>query len=53
VVDLLEKPELARQEQIVAVPTLVKTSPQPQKIMIGDFANEDKLLKGLGMEAAT
>jgi len=50
VVDLLEKPEMARQEQIVAVPTLVKTSPMPQKIMIGDFSNEDRVLKALGFE---
>ena len=51
VVDLLEKPEMARQEQIVAIPTLVKTSPMPQKIMIGDFSNEDRVLKALGFES--
>ncbi len=50
VVDLLEKPELARQEQIVAIPTLMKTSPKPQKIMAGDFSNEERVLKALGVE---
>jgi circadian clock protein KaiB len=50
VVDLLEKPEMARTEQIVAVPTLMKTSPQPFKVMIGDFSNEERVLKALGLE---
>ena len=50
VVDILEHPEVARQQQIVAVPTLVKTSPLPERTMIGDFANEERLLKGLGVE---
>ncbi len=52
VVDLLEHPELARLDQIVAVPTLVRTSPDPKKIMIGDFSEEDKVLKNLGIERA-
>jgi circadian clock protein KaiB len=50
VVDLLEKPEMARQEQIVAIPTLMKTSPKPEKIMIGDFTDEARVLKALGVE---
>ena len=52
VIDLLEKPEMARQEQIVAIPTLVKTSPKPEKVIIGDFSNEDRVLKALGFEPA-
>ena len=52
VIDILEKPEMARQEQIVAIPTLVKTSPKPEKVMIGDFSNEDRVLKALGFEPA-
>ena len=52
VVDLLEHPEVARQEQIVAIPTLMKTSPKPEKVMIGDFSNEDRVLKALGFEPA-
>jgi len=51
VIDLLEKPEMARQEQIVAIPTLMKTSPKPEKIMVGDFSNEDRVLKALGFES--
>jgi len=50
VIDLLDRPELARQEQIVAIPTLMKMSPLPQKLMVGDFTNEEKVLKALGFE---
>ena len=50
VVDLLEQPEQARQNQIVAVPTLIKSEPQPHKIMIGDFTDEGRVLKALGIE---
>ncbi|MBI2830626.1 MAG: circadian clock protein KaiB [Chloroflexi bacterium] len=49
-VDLLETPEVARQEQIVAIPTLMKMSPLPQKLMVGDFTDEAKVLKALGIE---
>lgn len=51
VIDLLEKLELARQEQIVAIPTLMKMSPLPQWLMVGDFTSEEKVLKALGLEA--
>ncbi len=47
VVDLQEKPELARQDQIVVVPTLVKMTPVPQKILVGDMSDVDKVLRGL------
>lgn len=49
-VDLLETPEAARQEQRVAIPTLMKTWPLPQKLMVGDFTDEAKVLKTLGIE---
>ena len=50
VVDLLEHPEQAKAQQIVAVPTLVRDSPGPERKMIGDFSQEEKLLKNLGLE---
>jgi circadian clock protein KaiB len=50
VVDLLEHPEIARQEQIVAVPTLVKLAPKPERILVGDFSQTEKTLKGLDVE---
>ncbi len=47
VVDLWETPGLARQDQIVAIPTLVKMAPKPKRILVGDFSNLGKVLKGL------
>ena len=50
VVDILEQPDLARQEQIVAVPTLFKLSPKPNRVLIGDFTDKEQVLKGLDVE---
>jgi circadian clock protein KaiB len=50
VVDLQEKPELARRDQIIAVPTLVKMDPEPKKVLVGDFSNVEKVLRALGVE---
>lgn len=50
VVDLLENPKLARQDQILAVPTLVRRLPQPIKKIIGDLSKTEKVLLGLNIE---
>ncbi len=50
VVDLLEKPEVAKRDQIVAVPTLVKMQPGPERVMVGDFSKVERVLKGLDIE---
>lgn len=47
VVDLLEKPQLAEGDQILAIPTLVKKVPEPVRKIIGDLSNEEKVLVGL------
>jgi circadian clock protein KaiB len=47
VVDLLENPRLAVQDQILAVPTLVRKLPQPIRKIVGDLSNLDHLLVGL------
>jgi len=47
VVDILERPEAAREQQIVAVPTLLKLSPEPRRVLVGDFSNTERVLKGL------
>jgi len=47
VVDLLERPELARRDDILAIPTLVRQLPPPVKKIIGDLSNEDRVLVGL------
>ncbi len=47
VVDILKNPEAASDEQIVAIPTLVKKSPLPVRRVIGDLSNTERLLVGL------
>ena len=47
VIDLLENPELAKGDQILALPTLVRKLPEPVKKIIGNLANEEKVLVGL------
>ncbi|WP_458072299.1 circadian clock KaiB family protein [Rhodanobacter sp. BL-MT-08] len=47
VIDLTVTPQLAAGDQIVALPTLVRTLPPPLKRVIGDLSNTDKVLVGL------
>ncbi|CBN54143.1 MULTISPECIES: circadian clock KaiB family protein [Kamptonema] len=47
VIDLLQNPELAKQDQILAIPTLVRKLPQPIRQIIGDLSNQEKVLVGL------
>src|SRR4051812_18902766 len=49
VVDLLEQPQLAAGDQILAVPTLVRKVPVPIRKIIGDLSNEEKVLVGLNI----
>src|SRR5471030_2807882 len=48
-VDLRENPQLARGDQIVAVPTLVRRLPLPLRTIIGDMSNSVRLLVGLDL----
>jgi circadian clock protein KaiB len=47
VIDLGVKPELARQDQIVAIPTLVRKLPEPIRKIIGDLSNTERALVAL------
>ena len=47
VIDLLVNPQLAEGDQILAIPTLVRTVPAPIRKIIGDLSNEQKVLVGL------
>src|ERR1700675_4733610 len=47
VIDLLEDPTMARGDQIVAVPTLIRKLPHPVRKIIGDLSNTDRVLVGL------
>ena len=50
VVDVFQQPTLARDEQIIAVPTLIKHSPLPVRRIVGDLANEHRVLAGLDLK---
>ena len=52
VVDLLLHPQLARGDQIVAIPTLVRKLPQPIRKVIGDLSNVERTLVGLQLRPA-
>ncbi len=52
VVDLLVNPTLAKGDQIVAVPSLVRQLPPPVKKIIGDLASEERVLVGLDLRSA-
>jgi len=49
VIDLLQNPKLAADDQILAVPTLVRKLPTPVKKIIGDLSNEERVLVGLNL----
>ncbi len=50
-IDLLHDPALARGDQILAVPTLVRRTPEPVKKIIGDLSNTQRVLTGLDLAA--
>jgi circadian clock protein KaiB len=49
IIDILEQPTLARDEQIVAVPTLIKKLPDPLRKLIGDMSDKEKVLLGMDL----
>ena len=53
IIDLLENPLLARGDQILAVPTLVRRLPEPIKKIIGDLSNSERVLVGLDIRPST
>ena len=53
VVDLLQNPQLAREDQIVAIPTLVRKLPEPLRKIIGDLSNSERVLVGLELRGVS
>jgi circadian clock protein KaiB len=53
IVDLMENPGRAKEDQIVAIPTLVRQLPPPLKKIIGSLADEERVLVGLDLRSAT
>lgn len=51
VIDVYQQPLIAESEQLIALPMLVKLSPAPQRRLIGDMSDTDKVLKGLNLLA--
>ncbi|NUM43977.1 MAG: circadian clock protein KaiB [Anaerolineales bacterium] len=49
VIDVLENPQLAEDEKIIATPTLIKVLPPPLRRVIGDLSNTEKVLLGLDL----
>lgn len=47
IVDLLQHPQLAKGDQILAIPTLVRKLPEPMRKIIGDLSNTERVLVGL------
>jgi circadian clock protein KaiB len=53
VIDLLENTQLAKGDQILAIPTLVRKLPEPIKKIIGDLSNTERVLVGLDLRVRT
>ena len=49
IIDIYQQPELARQEQIVAAPTLIRVRPLPRRQLVGDLSNRQAVLISLGV----
>jgi len=52
IIDLLEHPQLGADEQIFALPTLVRKLPQPIRKIIGDLSNTERVLVGLDLRVS-
>ena len=50
IIDVLERPNLAEEERILATPTLIKQLPPPLRRIIGDLSDADKVLIGLDLD---
>ena len=53
VIDLMETPRLAGDDQILAIPTLVRRLPEPVRKIIGDLSNVERVLVGLDLIPAS
>jgi circadian clock protein KaiB len=53
IVDLLENPQLASGDQILAIPTLIRKLPEPMRKIIGDLSNTERVMVGLDLRPRT
>jgi circadian clock protein KaiB len=47
VIDILQQPQAAKEDQIIAVPTLIEKRPKPVRLFVGDMSNENAILRTL------
>ena len=52
VIDLVKRPQLAKGDQILAIPTVVRRLPKPVRIIIGDLVDTERVLVGLDVRQA-
>lgn len=50
IIDVYQHPEMAEREQIIALPTLIKKEPAPERRFVGDLSDTGKILRGLGID---
>jgi circadian clock protein KaiB len=50
IIDIYQQPAIARKEEIVALPLLIRTSPLPVKRLVGNMSDTQKVLKGLELQ---
>ena len=51
VIDVYQQPELARNQQLIAAPTLVKDNPRPARRIVGDLSDQERVLVGLDLRS--
>jgi circadian clock protein KaiB len=49
IIDIFQNPAVARAEQIVATPTLIKKAPLPERVLVGDLSDTERVRVGLGL----
>ena len=49
IIDVLQKPELAERDKVLATPTVAKVSPLPLRRIVGDLSDKEKVLAGLNL----
>lgn len=51
IIDAHQQPLLVKEEDVTAIPMLIKKTPGPKRRLIGDFSDREKVLRGLGISA--
>lgn len=49
IIDIFQNPAIAKAEQIVATPTLIKKAPLPVRVLVGDLSDSERVRAGLGL----